>query len=116
MIVSNKSAILCATPLCAEYRQKYDQHRVYDRNTESYLPKGWLADTVAWCEQCGGHTDGKTWRHVCKSCGAEVEPGKLQGLFVPSRCPACQQSAEDDDRKNNRRCRMCNALSINCCC
>jgi hypothetical protein len=113
-----KSEIRCRTPRCVErVRERGENcHDVYERTDAGYPPNHYLPGTVAECGHCGGHTDGVQWRHRCRRCGTDVEPGFLTGLFVPSRCVDCQKAMEEEDRSANRRCRGCRALSINCCC
>ena len=109
--------IRCETSSCADAITKYGEqyHRVYDlsgyRNPPLFMP-----DAIAMCEQCGGFTNGKEWKHVCNKCGKEVESGKLVGLFVPHLCQECLDTIVENDRRNGNICRMCHQPYTLCCC
>lgn len=71
---------------------------------------------IAMCERCGGHFDGENWFYVCKSCGKQVEPGNLMGLFVPHRCQDCDTKLVEEQKRNGDYCHNCKSVIAYCCC
>lgn len=105
----------CETPRCVENVEKYGDryHRVFERATSNWVPEG----CIAKCERCGGvMREEGVWEHKCGSCGIDVEPGALVGLFVPHTCKECHDKHVDQDRKSGRICRMCGKPYSLCCC
>ena len=96
--------IICPTPRCVEYVEKYGD--AYKRVTDTEFNKH------PTCEGCGGKLIDGQWQHKCKKCGQDVEPGQLGGLFVPHLCPSCLDRA----RKTGARCPSCRKADIDCCC
>jgi rRNA maturation protein Nop10 len=111
-----KSEIKCATERCAGYITKYGEnyHRVFNLFMEA--PPAFLPDATAKCEQCGGYTNGQEWKHVCKKCGKDVEPGALFGFFVPHRCADCDRAVVAEQKAKGQICRQCGQVSAYCCC
>jgi hypothetical protein len=107
--------IRCETEKCINAIVKYGEqyHRVHDAYE---YPPLFMPDAIAVCEQCGGHTNGKEWSHVCKGCGKTVNPGELVGLFVPHLCKECLNKAIENDKRAGRICRMCHEPYCLCCC
>lgn len=114
-MTTNKSNIRCETPKCINTIKKHGEqyHRVYDTyvHTPDFMP-----DAIARCENCGGYTNGIIWKHVCNTCGKEVEPGKLVGLFVPHLCQECLNEAIERDMQSGNVCTVCHQPRSLCCC
>lgn len=112
----SKSETRCPTVKCKEAIEKWGAHyhSVHDIPPEaapSHTP-----EAVALCERCGGYSNGKEWRHICKMCGTTVEPGQLKGFFVPHRCAACDEKVVSKERAEGKICRLCNSVYAYCCC
>lgn len=108
--MTKKSDIRCTTPKCvatiAESGERY--HMVYPSRDSGF---------AARCEFCGGkQTDAGDWQHKCATCGNDVEPGTLVGLFVPHRCTECHDALRAKQRSEGRICRACNQPFADCCC
>lgn len=108
------SNIRCPTARCVKNIETYGEryHWVYDQTS----PPPHLSVAIARCEGCGGYWDGDKWIHKCTTCGADVEPGKLTGLFVPHVCADCNKKAVDAQRARGAICRRCNQVMSWCCC
>jgi hypothetical protein len=91
----------CPTPSCVEMAEKYG-----GRVTDTQYHKN------PTCECCGGQRVDSQWKHTCKKCGKNVEPGQLGGLFVPHLCPDCLAHRRATDVK----CSRCRQPDIDCCC
>jgi hypothetical protein len=104
--MSEKSAVRCETLRCIDDIAKYgpQYHAVYDR-AEGQC-----------CERCGGKFNGTAWRHTCKHCKTEVQPGELVGLFVPHSCEACHEKVIADQVKRGAVCGGCKRAFALCCC
>lgn len=103
-----KHEMKCTTQRCIDDIVKYGAicHSVVSDNNGENI----------WCERCGGRWDGEKFVHQCRSCGTDVEPGELTGLFVPHNCAPCQQKVRDADIAAGRICRMCHSPRCDCCC
>ncbi len=112
-----KSEIKCPTPSCAGYVERYGEsyQNVYPLS-QSATPPAFLPDAIAQCQSCGGYTNGSEWKHVCRKCSAEVEPGALVGLFVPSRCVPCDEVLVAEEKAKGRTCIGCGKVSSRCYC
>lgn len=112
-----KSSIKCTTPRCVEAIEKYGEHYHGVHDVGSWFPGSErMPDAVAKCERCGGVTNGEKWLHACAMCGKEVEPGKLVGFFVPSRCSECDAKVVAEQRADGRVCGRCGQVIAYCCC
>ena len=111
-----KSDIRCPTPRCTGYIEKYGEryHRVVTVGLGG--PPKFMPDATDLCEGCGGYTNGSEWKHVCRVCGAEVEPGDLVGFFVPSRCKSCDDEIVAKEKAEGRVCSRCKTVFSYCCC
>lgn len=89
-------------------------HRVYDAAGRRHAHI--VEPLVALCEQCGGYQTESGWVHRCLECGQAVEPGKLRGMFVPHKCPECEQAEADKDRARGNVCLRCRDVRSRCCC
>jgi len=109
-----KSKIRCTTEKCIEAVEKYGEnyHGVHVVDN----PPDFMPDAIAKCERCGGFTNGTEWKHVCKICDVNVEPGKLTGLFVPHRCGDCDKKIVAEEKAKGKICRLCNEVYSRCCC
>lgn len=108
-----KSDIRCQTKECVKARNLYTENSVAVLPPHYNRPPS-LSSATARCLSCGGYFDGKTWKHVCHSCGTEVKPGELIGYLVPAKCAACAK-----DKKGNMPdyvCSGCNHLPRFCTC
>ena len=108
-----KVDIRCKTPRCigdiAKYGENY--HEVHAEKAPDFMP-----DAVAKCGRCGGYTNGTDWKHVCKMCGKEMQPGELVGWFVPHRCSECDAKVVAEDKAKGRICGRCHQVISYCCC
>lgn len=109
-----KIDLRCATAKCADAIAKYGEH--YHGVHGVTTPPAQVPDATAMCERCGGYHNGTEWRHVCKVCKADVEPGALFGFFVPHRCKACDEAVVAQQKASGNICRRCNTVSAYCCC
>lgn len=104
----------CKTARCVADIEKYGEryHGVHAlRSPSSIMP-----DAVACCERCGGHTNGSDWKHACKKCGKDVQPGELVGFFVPHRCVECDAKVVADEIARGAVCSSCGSVHSYCCC
>lgn len=107
-----KSTVRCETPRCVATIAKYGElyHRVHDRADGDRA-------VDAQCEGCGGkHLVAGGWRHACKTCKTDVQPGQLVGLFVPHSCAACLDVARKAEVARGAVCRRCHKAYVDCCC
>lgn len=104
----------CTTPKCVERIKKYGEpsHRMYS------VEKGpaFMPNANARCEGCGGYYRGNEVKHTCQTCGDDVPPGKLVGLFVPHNCAACQDALRAKERSAGWVCRTCRNVHSECYC
>ena len=109
-----KVEIRCATTRCVNDVAQHGEH--YHDVHSVRTPPVFMVDATAMCERCGGHTNGTDWKHVCKSCGKEVQPGELTGLFVPHLCVTCEKRKADEQIARGAVCRGCSKPFARCCC
>lgn len=115
--MTEKSAIRCTTPRCvsdiAAYGERY--HSVHP--VKPGQAPATAAGATAKCDHCGGfHLADGTWKHVCKSCGTDVQPGELRGYYVPHRCQACDDKLVAAQHARGDVCRRCHTVTAYCCC
>lgn len=104
--------VQCPTPICVQAIEDYGEryHKVVEHADDATRPN-------YCCESCGGISQsGETWEHKCRTCKADVPPGKLCGLFVPHLCASCEQAETDKAVKSNKICRACRQPFNRCCC
>jgi DNA-directed RNA polymerase subunit RPC12/RpoP len=109
-----KIDLRCATPECIDAIAKYGEH-YHSVHSKDSAPQH-VPDATAVCERCGGYHNGTEWKHVCKVCNKEVEPGQLRGLFVPHRCAECDAKVVAQQQTSGNVCRSCNTVRSYCCC
>ena len=114
--MTEKSAIRCTTPRCVSDIAAYGEHY----HSVTAVAPGFAGEQVPGateqCSHCGGYHLNGTWKHVCKSCGTEVQPGQLRGFFVPHRCQACDDKLVAAQHARNQVCRRCHTVIAYCCC
>lgn len=99
--------LMCDTPRCIALRQTSGSTMTIRPETEKH---------PAQCQGCGGQfIDGK-WQHSCKECGVVVQPGQLNGSFVPTRCETCDEEARQSDIDSGNVCGFCTKLRHDCTC
>lgn len=110
------SIVYCTTPVCVGRLRKYgpNYHKVEELREGNQPP--FMPDATHRCEFCGGYTNGKEWKHICHSCGTEVAPGELTGMFVPHLCRECEQEAADDQIRRGSVCTLCRKPYCRCAC
>lgn len=104
----------CETPECKSSIEKYGAHYRSVHSVDK-VPAH-MPDATAKCERCGGYSNGAEWKHACVKCGAAVAAGGLVGLFVPSRCKACDDVIVAQERASGRVCGRCRDVMSRCCC
>lgn len=114
MAIPAKSTVRCETPRCRDYVERHGEnyHSVFPNS----YPPAHIPDSVAKCEQCGGHYNGQEWIHKCGKCGKEVAPGELVGLFVPHSCGDCQGKRIEEEKRKGHVCNNCRQVYALCCC
>lgn len=113
--MTDKSTIRCSTPRCVSDIEKYGE-RYHDVTPVREGEEPRVAGATDKCGRCGGFLVDGIWRHVCKSCGAEVQPGELRGFFVPHRCASCDEELVAKQRAEGDVCRRCHTVTAYCCC
>lgn len=71
---------------------------------------------IARCESCGSYFDGKSWTCKCATCGKDVAPGELNGLFVPRHCHECDAKKTADQKARGLVCSTCRNVISYCYC
>lgn len=116
MTMSATSSTRCATPRCVNDIEQFGERLHSVHPVSPGCAPAQVAGATDHCSRCGGFFVAGAWRHVCRDCGTEVQPGELRGMFVPSRCPACDDKVVAEQRTTGSVCTGCKQVYAYCCC
>ena len=114
--MSEAAQTRCVTPRCVGEIETFGERCDAVRPVSPGSEPAQVAGASDHCCRCGGFFVTGAWRHVCRGCGAEVQPGELLGFFVPSRCAACDGKVVAEQLATGQVCRGCKQVVAYCCC